>query len=82
MEGSGLQAAAAGLNKYGMQAVPALVPASSFWLLPRPCPRKATHTLVKTKSDFYYFHRPHHLIIKKIKIKIEQKKKVDIKWNR
>lgn len=25
--------------------------------------------------------RPHHLIIKKIKIKIEQKEKVDIKWN-
>lgn len=39
-------------------------------------------TLVKTKSDFIIFHRPHHLIIKKIKIKIEQKEKVDIKWNR
>jgi hypothetical protein len=35
----------------------------------------------KLSQIFIFFHRPHHLIIKKIKIKIEQKEKVDIKWN-
>lgn len=48
---------------------------------PNPSQGKPLKHYLKLSQIFIFFHRPHHLIIKKIKIKIEQKEKVDIKWN-